>query len=94
VVDDDQQVGGDLRELSDQAYATRAEVAIRAAAEELGVTVPLVRVIAGWGDVFFVTVHVRGAPGQDRQEAERILTKATDSALNPRRHTLTLSWIH
>jgi hypothetical protein len=93
VLGDDQRLGGGLREPSDQADATHTEVAIRAAADDLGVTVPLVRVIAGWGDVFFVTVQVHAAPGQDRQEVERVLTAATGSALKSRRHTLSLSWI-
>ena len=91
--DDGHRVRRDLRELNDEAYAALAEATIRAAAERLGMTIPLVRVTAGWGDVFFVTVQVHASAEPDRSEAERVLRAATDAALEPRRHTLKLSWI-
>jgi hypothetical protein len=81
------------RGLSDYELATRAETAIHRAAERLGVTVPLVRVIAGWGDIFFVTIHVHSEAVQGREQAERIFAEAANAALAPRRHTLKFSWI-
>jgi hypothetical protein len=79
--------------LSDHELATRAENAIRGAAERLGVTVPLVRVIAGWGDIFFVTIHVHTTPMQGREQTERVFAEASNAALAPRRQSLKFSWI-
>lgn len=81
------------RGLSDQELATRAELAIRGAADRLGVAVPLVRVTAGWGDIFFVTIHVHATPAQGREQAERVFVEAADAALAPRRQSLKFSWI-
>jgi hypothetical protein len=79
--------------LSDHELAARAESAISGAAERLGVTVPLVRVIAGWGDIFFVTVHVHATPMHGREQTERVFAEAADAALAPRRQSLKFSWI-
>lgn len=79
--------------LSDQELATRAELAIRGAADRLGMTVPLVHVIAGWGDVFYVTIHVHATPMQGRDQAERVFVEAADTVLAPRRQLVKFSWI-
>jgi len=82
-----------VHELSDHELASRAESAIRVAGERLGVTVPLVRVIAGWGDIFFVTIHVHATPAQGREQTERVFADAADAALAPRRQSLKFAWI-
>jgi hypothetical protein len=88
-----QLVFGRTTGLSDHEFATRAETAIRDAAERLGVTVPLVQVIAGWGDIFFVTIHVHATQVQGREQTERVFAEAADAALAPRRQSLKFSWI-
>jgi len=45
----------------------------------------------GWGDIFFVRVHVRGAL-LDQVEVSAILQRAADDALGDVRHIVEFRW--
>ncbi len=51
-----------------------------------------IHVREGWGDVFYVTIRVRGSRLYDRNELEGRLESAVASAMGEARHLVRIEW--
>jgi hypothetical protein len=51
-----------------------------------------VHVREGWGDIFYVTVSIRGATRDDCEELRDTLNSAVDRALGEARHLVEIKW--
>ncbi|MGA2305920.1 MAG: hypothetical protein ABSH29_17325 [Acidimicrobiales bacterium] len=51
-----------------------------------------IHVREGWGDVFYVTIRVRGSHLYDRNELEGRLESAVASAMGEARHLVRIEW--
>jgi hypothetical protein len=51
-----------------------------------------IHVREGWGDIFYVTIRVRGSRFYDRNELDHTLKSAVASAMGQMRHVVKIEW--